>query len=137
MFQALVDLDAMHSAQLPDYRKPSRNQKYQVRDAALSALAVFLMQAPFFLAPPRDMQRSKGRNNAQSLFGVHQIPSDNQIRKILDPVAPSYLRALFWQAYAQLQAGQRLANARCFEQQRSKKRCPTGLLAKLVGTDQR
>ena len=109
MFVAMVELIARELAQLPDYRKPSPNQTYQVRDAALSALAVFMMQSPSFLAQQRDMQRSKGRNNAQSLFGVHQIPSDNQIRNILDPIAPSYLSTLFWQAYEHLQAGQLLA----------------------------
>jgi hypothetical protein len=34
------------------------------------------------------MAGSKGRSNAQSLFGVHRIPSDNQIRDLLDAVAP-------------------------------------------------
>ena len=87
MLQALIELIGTQVAQLPDDRKPSPNQKFQVRDAALSALAVFMMQSPSFLAQQRDMQRSKGRNNAQSLFGVHQIPSDNQIRNILDPIA--------------------------------------------------
>ena len=32
-----------------------------------------------------------GRNNASSLFGVHQIPSDNPIRNLLDPVPPETL----------------------------------------------
>lgn len=32
------------------------------------------------------MQKTHGRNNATSLFGVHEIPSDNQIRNLLDPV---------------------------------------------------
>lgn len=104
MLQVLVELIGSHVGQLPDYRKASPNQKYSVSDAALSAFAVFMMQAPSFLAQQRDMQRTKGRNNAQSLFGVHQIPSDNQIRDILDPIAPSHLSTLFWQVYAQLQA---------------------------------
>lgn len=30
------------------------------------------------------MADTKGRSNAQSLFGVHQIPCDNQIRDLLD-----------------------------------------------------
>ena len=108
MLQALVDLIERQFAQLPDERKASPNRKYSVRDAALSAFAVFMLQAPSFLAQQRDMQRTKGRNNAQSLFGVHQIPSDNQIRNILDPIAPNHLSALFWQVYAQLQAAQLL-----------------------------
>ena len=109
MLQALIDLIETQFAQLPDERKASPNRKYSVRVAALSAFAVFMLQAPSFLAHQRDMQRSKGRNNAQSLFGVHQMPSDNQIRNILDPIAPSHLSELFWQVYAQLQAAQLLA----------------------------
>jgi hypothetical protein len=109
MLQALVELIETNFAELPNYRKPSPNLKYSVRDAALSAFAVFMMQAPSFLAQQRDLQRTKGQNNAQSLFGVHAIPSDNQIRDILDPIAPSYLSKLFWQVYEQLQASQLLS----------------------------
>ena len=108
MLQAVVDRIEQQFAKLPDFRKASPNRKYSVRDAALSAFAVFMLQAPSFLAQQRDMQRTKGHNNAQSLFGVHQIPSDNQIRDILDPIAPSHLSTLFWDVYAQLQAAQLL-----------------------------
>src|ERR1700694_403897 len=108
MLQALVDLIEQQFARLPDFRKASPNRKYSVSDAALSAFAVFMMQSTSFLAHQRDMQRTKDRNNAQSLFGVHQVPSDNQIRDILDPIAPSYLSTLFWQVYEQLQAAQLL-----------------------------
>lgn len=94
---------------LPDFRQPSPNLTYSVTDATLSAFTVFFMQARSFLAHQRDMQRSKGRNNAQSLFGVHQIPCDNQIRKILDPIAPSHLGGLFWQLYHQLETAPLLA----------------------------
>jgi hypothetical protein len=59
-----------------------------MEDAALSAFSVFFTQTPSFLAYQRKMADSKGKNNAQSLFGVHQIPSDNQIRNLLDGVAP-------------------------------------------------
>lgn len=37
------------------------------------------------------MQKQQGRNNAQSLFGVHKIPTDTQIRNTLDPIAPDTL----------------------------------------------
>jgi len=76
-------------ASLPDARSGTGvYQKYQMLDAALSAFSVFFMQSPSFLAYQRTMQDAKGHNNAQSLFGVHQIPSDNQIRNLLDPVSP-------------------------------------------------
>ena len=31
------------------------------------------------------MQTARGGNNAQSVFGIQEIPSDNQIRGMLDP----------------------------------------------------
>ncbi len=55
-------------------------------DAALSAFAVFFSQSPSFLDAQVRMQKQQGKNNASSLFGVHEIPSDNQIRNLLDPV---------------------------------------------------
>jgi hypothetical protein len=77
--------------QLPDGRGKSNNQRYAVHDAALSAYAVFHTQSPSFLDYQRRMQKLQGSNNARSLFGVHQIPSDNQIRNILDTVPPETL----------------------------------------------
>ncbi len=75
-------------AQLPDHRT-GRNVTYTIPDAVLSAFAVFFMQSPSFLAQQQVVQRQRGRNNAQTLFGVAQIPSDNQIRNLLDPLHPS------------------------------------------------
>jgi hypothetical protein len=86
---------------LTDVRKAGNNLKYKVKDAVLSAFSVFFMQSGSFLAHQRDMQRSKGRNNAMSLFGIHQIPSDNQIRNILDGIAPRELSECFWLVYEQ------------------------------------
>ena len=90
--------------QLPDYRTRP-NTVYELADAALGAFAVFYMQSPSFLAHQRDMQRNKGQNNAQSLFGIDQVPSDPQIRNLLDPIAPEYLAAPFWQVFEHLRAG--------------------------------
>lgn len=41
------------------------------------------------------MEGSKGKSNAQSLFGVHQMPSDNHIRDLLDPVKPEQVLTVF------------------------------------------
>ena len=41
------------------------------------------------------MEGSKGQSNVQSLFGVHQIPSDNHIRDLLDPVKPEQVFPVF------------------------------------------
>jgi hypothetical protein len=90
--------------QLPDLRRRP-NPQYTMADAALGAFAVFFMQEPSFLAHQRDLQRLKGRNNAASLFGLDEVPSDPQIRNLLDPVPPEQLAAPFWQVFDQLRAG--------------------------------
>jgi hypothetical protein len=89
---------------VPEHRT-GRNTQYTIVDAGLAAFSVFYMQSPSFLAHQRDMQRKKGQNNAQSLFGVERIPSDGQIRNLLDPVAPSPPRASFWEIYRSLDEG--------------------------------
>ena len=57
----------------------------------MSAFGTFFSQSPSFLDSQVRMQKRIGRNNASSLFGVHKIPCDNQIRNLLDPVPPEIL----------------------------------------------
>jgi hypothetical protein len=91
-------------SQLPD-RRTRPNRIYELADAALGAFAVFFVQSPSFLAHQRDMQRSQGQNNAQSLFGLDQVPSDPQIRNLLDPIPPEQLAPPFWRVFEQLRDG--------------------------------
>jgi hypothetical protein len=60
---------------LPDYRTRP-NTIYELSDAALGAFAGFFMQSVSFLAYQRDLQRTQGHNNAQSLLGIEQVPRD-------------------------------------------------------------
>ena len=64
-------------------------------DAGVSAFSVFFMQCASFLEYQRRMQQEQGRNNVQSMFGAHEIPSDNQIRNLLDAVPPQALEPLY------------------------------------------
>ena len=81
---------------LPEHRE-GKNITYMIRDAALGAFSVFFMQSPSFLAYQENMQRKEGRNNAGSLFGLKTLPSDNQIRNLLDPLEPEHLFPVFAQ----------------------------------------
>jgi hypothetical protein len=84
-------------SKLPDSRKTStsNNLKYDVADAVLSAFSVFFTQSPSFLDYQVRMQKEYGKNNAQSIFGVHKLPSDNQIRNLLDPIPAETLFPVF------------------------------------------
>lgn len=79
----------------PDPRT-GNNTQYSLEDAGLSAFSVFFMQCPSFLEYQRTMAQTQNRSNAQSLFGVHKIPCDNQIRKLLDSVPPESVFPMFW-----------------------------------------
>ena len=72
--------------QLPDKRKGD-NKKYAVKDAVRAAFSVFFTQSPSFLQHQRLMKQKKGQDNAKSLFGLEEIPCDNQIRNLLDPIS--------------------------------------------------
>lgn len=95
---------------LPDPRTGA-NKQYALRDAALGAFSVFFMQCPSFLAYQRHMQQARGHNNAHSLFGVTRIPTDPQIRNVLDRIDPAHLRAPFWAILERLMADEQVASA--------------------------
>ena len=95
---------------LPDYRKLGNNTHYKIVDAALAAFSVFFMQSPSFLAHQRDMHRRKGRDNVATLFGVEKIPSDVQIRNLLDPLTPDCFHAEFDWVLDELKANGHLAS---------------------------
>ena len=76
-------------------RRTGKNTTYSLTDAGLSAFSVFFMQSPSFLEFQRTMQKTQGKNNAQTLFGVFEIPTDNHIRSLLDAVEPTAVYPLF------------------------------------------
>lgn len=77
-------------------QRTSPNRLYTLGDAGRAAFSVFFMQSPSFLAYQRQMQRQRGRNNATTLFGVAHIPSDPEIRNLLDLVPAADVGAPFW-----------------------------------------
>jgi hypothetical protein len=84
---------------LPDKRKPGNNTQYEVSDAVLSAFSIFFTQSPSFLEHQRIMKKMKGKNNAESLFKVHKIPCDNQIRNLLDPITAATIYPVYQKIY--------------------------------------
>lgn len=117
MFKRFMTRLRGYAEQFPDVRKGGNHQLYRVSDACLSAFGVFFTQSPSFLAYQREMRVRQGRDNAQSLFGVSAIPSNNEIRNLLDPVAPSHVGGLYWETFADLQAQGLLADHHGFAQQ--------------------
>ena len=116
-FDHLQAILRQHTAALPDVRKPSPNTRYTVQGAALGAFGIFFMQAPSFLEYQRQLKQRQGHDNAQTLFGVDPIPCDNQVRQLLDPIAPRYFNPVFFEVFAHLEQEQLLDPFRVLDQQ--------------------
>src|SRR5271157_2280524 len=71
--------------------RTGNNIHYPLRDVILSAFSVFFTQSPSFLSFQTMMEKNKGNNNARTMFGIETIPSDNQIRNLLDPTPAEIL----------------------------------------------
>src|SRR5271157_581882 len=93
-FQILLSLLMGCVESFPD-RRTGKNTQFSLEDVTRGAFGVFFCQSPSFLAFQELMQQQQGRNNAHNLFGVQQIPSDNQIRALLDPVEPALLNPVY------------------------------------------
>lgn len=74
-------------------------------DALMSAFAMFSLKDPSLLA--FDERRAKPENLRQ-VFGIQNIPSDTQMRTIVDDVNPSGIRPLFKNVFQRLQRGKAL-----------------------------
>ena len=93
-FNRLVELFRSIVERFPDQRTGD-NVVYSMADAAMAAFSVFFTQSPSFLDFPRTLEVAKGCSNVQSLFRMTQIPSDNHIRNLLDPVPPNTVFPIF------------------------------------------
>ena len=103
---ALYALVRNSFGRVPDPRRP--DSPIPLSDALMSAFALFSLKDPSLLA--FDHRRSDG--NLKTLFGIGQIPSDTQMREILDPLDPEHLRPSFGDVFRQLQRGKALSRDR-------------------------
>ena len=81
------------------------NIDIELSDALMSGFARFALKEPSLLAFD---QRRANPENLRQVFGIRNIPSDTQMRTILDEVNPESLRPLYQKLFQQLQRGQAL-----------------------------
>jgi hypothetical protein len=94
-----------------------KNSVYELVDVGMSAFSVLFTQSPSFLVHQCDMQLRKGRSNAENLFDLSELPSDNQIRNILDPVSPEYIQPVYRHIFQALEGTEVLKRRRSFANQ--------------------
>ena len=93
-----------HFGSLPDPR--SGEVEIPLDDALMSAFAMFSLKDPSLLA--FDDRRRDPNDNFRSIYGISRVPSDSQMRAVLDPVDPAGLRAPFREIFRRLQRGKTL-----------------------------
>ena len=76
---------------MPDARVPER-VRYGLHDTLLSGLAMFFFQHRSLLQFQERMKQRLGRCNLETIFQVRAVPSDTQMRTILDEAEPDPLR---------------------------------------------
>ena len=91
-------------ASLPDPR--SGEVEIPLDDALMSAFAMFSLKDPSLLA--FDDRRRDPNDNFRTIYGINRVPSDSQMRAVLDPVDPAGLRAPFREIFRRLQRGKAL-----------------------------
>lgn len=76
-------------------KRTGKNTRYSMMDIGAGAFSIFFTQSPSFLAHQRLMNARYGIDNARTLFGIQNIPTDSHIRDILDEVTPEVLTPVF------------------------------------------
>lgn len=114
-FEGLVNFFKQTIEHFPD-KRIGKNKSYSIADTALSAFSVFFMQSPSFLSHQREMQAGSRCNNASSLFKIEKIPSDNQVRDLLDEVEPNATFPVFDKVFNALEETKHLEKFRFLKQ---------------------
>lgn len=81
-------------------------------DALMSAFAMFSLKDPSLLA----FDKRRLDDNLHSLYKINRVPSDTQMRQILDPLGPEELRPAFRDVFAAVQRGKALESYRYLEE---------------------
>jgi hypothetical protein len=89
--EAMIDLLSETFDHIPDVRRPDRVD-YSLHDTLMSGFAMMFFQHASLLEFQRKMKQCRGRCNLETIFGVHEVPSDTQMREILDGVPVELLR---------------------------------------------
>ena len=101
-FEAYRELLWTAFLQVPDERDPQR-LTWKLHDVLMSGFAMFYFQHPTLLQFQQRMESHTGQSNLQRLFGVERVPSDTQMRQLLDePAAIVPVRRVLAQVFERM-----------------------------------
>ena len=100
-FEAFRDLLAKTFKTIRDKRDP-RRITWELPAVLMSAFAMFFFQHPNLLEYQRRMKKKSGRSNLERVFEVEDIPSDTQMREILDGAPTEPLRRVLPEVFERM-----------------------------------
>lgn len=118
-----------HFERIPDSRRAA-SVSIPLADALMSGFAVFSLKFPSLLQFEQQAQEEQSRcdqklgkgaplvrrfSNLKTLYGVTHVPSDTQMRSILDEAEPENVRPAFSQLFELLQRGKELKRFEFFQ----------------------
>lgn len=112
-FSGLINFLSLIYLKVPDWRQEGKVD-HDIGDTAMSGLAMMYFQSGSVLEFQRQLEESNRRSNLSTLFGVDKVPSDTQMRDILDEVPSDTARPAFKKFFARLQRGKYLDRFQIF-----------------------
>ncbi len=106
-FSSLRKAFSSHLHQLPDNRQQSKID-YSIHDAIMCGFACMYFQDPSLLQFQKQLEDEQNLNNLKTLFDVHNIPENTQLRDIVDAVGSEQFRPIFKECFLRLQRGKHL-----------------------------
>lgn len=101
-FNQLIGFLRSSIQNFPD-KRTGQNLTYSMENIGLGAFSVFFTQSPSFLYHQEWLKKNGGISNAETIFGMEKIPTDNHIRDILDEVSPELVFPVFEKAHKALE----------------------------------
>ena len=96
-FDPLIQAVQQGAQRIPDHRQAQPD--YSITDAVMSGIAMFSLKDPSLLA----FQERRNDQNMKNIYRIENVPSDTQMREILDPIDPDQLRPLFQDVFRNVQ----------------------------------
>lgn len=106
-FAALIKFVAGLYEAVTDEREAAK-VVHTVRNTAMSGIAMMYFQSDSLLDFQRLLEEEKHRSNLTTMFRVDKVPSDTQMREILDEVPSETARPAFTKFFSRLQRGKYL-----------------------------
>jgi hypothetical protein len=102
-------------AAFPD-RRTGDNSQYSMQHFGMTAFSTFFMQSPSWRSHQTWLDQLERNGNAGRLFGLEAIPCANQVRTVLDEVAPVHVHPMYDEIFRRLDRSGLLRQLRGFQQ---------------------